>query len=37
MRAYKKAEEMTKRIDAAYALLCAVLVPDDETNDSRSS
>ena len=37
MQAYKKAEEMTKRIEAAYALLCAVLVPDDETNDSRSS
>jgi preprotein translocase subunit Sec63 len=37
MQAYKKAEEMTTRIEAAYALLCAVLVPDDETNDSRSS
>ncbi len=29
MQAYKKAEEMTKRIEAAYALLCAVLVPDE--------
>ena len=29
MEAYKKAEEMTKLIDAAYALLSAVLVPDD--------
>ena len=26
---YKKAEEMTKRIEAAYTLLSAVLVPDD--------
>ena len=30
MQAYKKAEEMTKLIEAAYALLTAVLVPDDE-------
>jgi hypothetical protein len=30
MEAYKKAEEMTKLIEAAYALLSAVLVPDDE-------
>jgi hypothetical protein len=29
MEAYKKAEEMTKLIEAAYALLTAVLVPDD--------
>lgn len=29
MRAYAKAEEMSKRIEAAYALLCAVLVPDE--------
>ncbi len=29
MQAYKKAEQMTKRIEAAYALLTAVLVPDD--------
>ena len=33
MQAYKKAEEMTKMVEAAYALLSAVLVPDDE-NDS---
>lgn len=26
---FKKAEDMTKRINAAYALLSAVLVPDD--------
>jgi len=29
MQAYKKAEEMTKMVEAAYALLCAVLVPDE--------
>lgn len=29
MKHYKKAEEMTKRIEAAYTLLSAVLVPDD--------
>ena len=33
MKNYKKAEEMTKRIEAAYSLLSAVLVPD-ETPDS---
>ena len=31
MQAYKKAEEMTKLIDAAYALLSAVLVPDEHS------
>jgi hypothetical protein len=30
MQAYKKAEEMTTLIEAAYALLSAVLVPDDQ-------
>ncbi|MGE5710855.1 MAG: hypothetical protein ACM34B_11790, partial [Nitrospira sp.] len=30
MQAYKKAEEMTKLIEAAYALLSAVLVPDTD-------
>ena len=30
MKNYKQAEEMTKKIKAAYALLSAVLVPDDE-------
>ncbi|ALA58150.1 hypothetical protein [Nitrospira moscoviensis] len=30
MQAYKKAEEMTRTIEAAYALLRAVLVPDTE-------
>jgi len=29
MQAYKKAEEMTKLIEASYTLLTAVLVPDD--------
>jgi len=32
MQAYKKAEEMTRMIEAAYALLTAVLVPDDESD-----
>ena len=31
-QAYKRAEEMTKRVEASYALLSAVLVPD-ETHD----
>jgi hypothetical protein len=30
MKNYKKAEDMTKKIEAAYALLSAVLVPDDD-------
>lgn len=29
MQAYKKAEEMTRTIEAAHALLTAVLVPDE--------
>ena len=29
MESYKKAEEMTKLIEAAYTLLSAVLVPDE--------
>jgi len=29
MEAYKKAEEMTKLVEASYALLTAVLVPDE--------
>jgi preprotein translocase subunit Sec63 len=33
MKNYKKAEEMTKKIEAAYSLLSAILVPD-ETPDS---
>jgi preprotein translocase subunit Sec63 len=32
MKNYKKAEDMTKKIEAAYALLCAVLVPDDDSS-----
>jgi Mg-chelatase subunit ChlI len=31
MKNYKKAEEMTKRIEAAYSLLSAVLIPDEPT------
>jgi preprotein translocase subunit Sec63 len=31
MEAYKKAEEMITLIEAAYALLSAVLVPDENT------
>ncbi len=33
MKNYKKAEEMTKKIKAAYSLLSAVLVPDESEND----
>jgi len=32
MKNYKKAEEMTKKVEAAYSLLSAVLVPDDESS-----
>ncbi len=37
MESYKKAEEMTKLIEAAYALLSAVLVPDEESSDQHPS
>ena len=37
MEAYKKAEEMTKLVEASYALLCAVLVPDESSSDQSSS
>jgi hypothetical protein len=37
MESYKKAEEMTKLIEAAYALLTAVLVPDDMSSDQHLS
>ena len=30
MQAYKKAEVMTRLVEASYALLSAVLVPDNE-------
>ena len=33
MQAYKKAEEMTTLIEAAHALLSAVLVPDEASDD----
>jgi hypothetical protein len=35
MQAYKKAEEMTKLIEAAHALLSAVLVPDETSDVNR--
>ncbi|HKT33298.1 MAG TPA: hypothetical protein VJR03_00610 [Nitrospira sp.] len=35
MKNYKKAEEMTKRIEAAYALLSAVLIPDETSDDEN--
>jgi hypothetical protein len=34
MKNYKKAEEMTKKIKAAYSLLSAVLVPDESSDSS---
>jgi hypothetical protein len=37
MQAYKKAEEMTKLIEAAYTLLSAVLVPDDAGSETPNS
>lgn len=37
MEAYKKAEEMTKLVEASYALLTAVLVPDESSTDQSSS
>ena len=37
MQAYKKAEEMTKRIEGAYALLSAVLVPEDAGKEPPNS
>ena len=36
MQNYKKAEEMTKKIEAAYRLLSAVLVPDESDHDSSN-
>jgi DNA-binding transcriptional regulator LsrR (DeoR family) len=33
MKNFKKAEDMTKKIQAAYSLLSAVLVPEDSDND----
>jgi hypothetical protein len=37
MESYKKAEEMTKLIEASYTLLSAVLVPDDAPSDQHPS
>ena len=36
MQAYKKAEEMTQLIEAAYAFLTAVLVPEDAPPDDEN-
>ena len=35
MKNYKKAEEMTKKIEAAYSLLSAVLVPDESDDPGQ--
>jgi len=35
MESYKKAEEMTKLIEAAYALLSSLLVPDESSDVKR--
>jgi preprotein translocase subunit Sec63 len=35
MKNYKIAEDMTKKIEAAYALLCAVLVPDENEGSGQ--
>jgi hypothetical protein len=37
MQAYKKAEEMNSLIEAAHALLSAVLVPDESSSDQHPS
>ena len=37
MQAYKKAEEMTKLIEASYTLLTAVLVPEEGPPDQSPS
>ena len=37
MQAYKKAEEMTKLIEASYTLLSAVLVPEEAPSKQQSS
>jgi hypothetical protein len=37
MESYKKAEEMTKLIEASYTLLTAVLVPEEAPSDQPPS
>ncbi len=37
MQAYKKAEEMTKLVEAAYAFLSALLVPDEASDVKRET
>jgi len=37
MQAYKKAEEMTKLVEASYALLSVMLVPDETSGEQQPS
>jgi hypothetical protein len=37
MQAYKKAEEMTKLVEASYALLSVMLVPDETSSEQQPS
>jgi len=37
MQAYKKAEEMTKLVEASYALLSVLLVPDETSSEQQTS
>ena len=37
MQAYKKAEEMTKLVEASYALLSALLVPDEPSHEAPNA
>jgi len=37
MQAYKKAEEMTKLVEASYALLSVMLVPDEKSSEQQPS
>jgi hypothetical protein len=37
MQAYQKADAMTKLVEASYALLFALLVPDETSADQRPS
>ena len=37
MQAYKKAEEMTKLVEAAYTLLSALFIPDEASDVKRET
>jgi hypothetical protein len=37
MQAYKKAEEMTKLVEAAYTLLSALVIPDEASDVKRET